>query len=210
MKMAIIGATRGIGSELLAQSLDAGYEVTVLVRDPRKIRQNSDKLTVVAGDFLDVASLEKATVKADAVVVSVGTNPGFKPVKLFSEGTRLLLQIFKKHKINPLLIAVTGIGSGDSRGHGGLLYDKIVLPLILGRMYEDKDRQEILLRENYDNWICVRPGMLTNGPLQGKYRALTRLSGVHGGKISRKDVAGFIMNQIQKPTFLGQSPLLIY
>jgi len=210
MKITIIGATRGIGKETLIQALKAGHQVTVLARNPEKIEVNATSLTLISGDFLDRDSLKKAVLGADTVIVSVGAQPGFKPVSLFSEGTRLLLDILKEHNEDPLLIVVTGIGAGDSAGHGGFMYDKIFKPLLLGRIYEDKDRQEALLRENYKNRIIVRPGMLTNGPLRGTRRALTDLTGIHGGKISRRDVAAFILKQCQKPSFVGQAPLLIY
>jgi hypothetical protein len=44
------------------------------------------------------------------------------------------------------LISVTGLGAGDSRGHGGLLYDAVVFPLLLKRVYDDKDVQEWVIR----------------------------------------------------------------
>ena len=109
-----------------------------------------------------------------------------------------------------LLIAVTGIGAGDSRGHGGFFYDRVYLPFVLRRMYDDKDRQEAIIRERIARWIIVRSGFLTNGPRTGRYRALTDLQGIHGGKISRADVADFMLSQAKDPRFLGQTPLLIY
>jgi NAD(P)-dependent dehydrogenase (short-subunit alcohol dehydrogenase family) len=33
----------------------------------------------------------------------------------------------------------TGLGVGDSRGHGGIIYDSVVFPLLLKRVYDDKD-----------------------------------------------------------------------
>ena len=46
------------------------------------------------------------------------------------------------------LIAVTGLGAGDSRGHGGLLYDAVVFPLLLKRVYDDKDVQEWIIKSS--------------------------------------------------------------
>jgi len=109
-----------------------------------------------------------------------------------------------------LLIAVTGIGAGDSRGHGGFLYDYVALPLMLGRMYADKEREERIIRERVARWIIVRPGFLTNGPRTGRWRALVDLRGVRAGKISRADVADFILAQAKSPRFIGQTPLLTY
>ena len=120
-----------------------------------------------------------------------------------------MLQAMKKTGVN-LLVCVTGIGAGDSKNHGGFLYDQIVNPLLLKTIYDDKDRQEALLNKSDVDWIIVRPGFLTNGPRSGEYRAITDLTGVKAGKISRADVAHFILVQLASPTFLRQTPLLTY
>ena len=210
MKISIIGATRGIGKEVLTQSLKIGHNVTVLARNPEKIELKSANLKIVKGDFLDFNSVAKSLKDADAVVVSVGAMPTRKSVTLFSIGTKHLLESIKNENIHPFIIVVTGIGAGESKGHGGFFYDKIFQPLLLKTMYEDKDRQEQMLMNEYDNWIIVRPGMLTKGKLTGNYRAITNLVGINGGKISRADVAHLILEQTANPTFLRKTPLLIY
>jgi putative NADH-flavin reductase len=108
------------------------------------------------------------------------------------------------------LISVTGIGAGDSRGHGGFVYDRIIQPLLLKTMFEDKDREEALLKASSLDWTIVRPGMLTNGVRTGKYRVLTDLSGVTAGKVSRADVADFILSELNLPHYARMTPLLTY
>jgi putative NADH-flavin reductase len=108
------------------------------------------------------------------------------------------------------LVCVTGIGAGDTRGHGGLLFDRLFFPLLLKAIYADKDRQESLIKASDVDWVIVRPGFLTNGPLTGRYRTMTNLSGVTAGRISRADVAHFILQQLVAPSHLRQTPLLTY
>jgi putative NADH-flavin reductase len=105
-------------------------------------------------------------------------------------------------------ICVTGIGAGDSKGHGGFLYDRLFKPLFLRTIYEGKDRQEALIRASGTDWTIVRPGFLTNGPLTKKYQVITDLTGVTAGKISRADVAHFILEELVANRYLGQTPLL--
>jgi hypothetical protein len=101
---------------------------------------------------------------------------------------------------------------GDRRrrqqGHGGFLYDRIIQPLLLKSIYEDKDRQEAQLRASDVDWTIVRPGRLTNGPATGLVRALTNLAGVTAGKVSRKDVAAFIIENLDTPDYRGEAVLL--
>ena len=108
------------------------------------------------------------------------------------------------------LICVTGIGAGDSKGHGGFFYDSIFLPFLLRTIYADKDRQESLIKASLVDWTIVRPGFLTNGPFTERYRVLTDLSGVTAGKISRADVAHFMLKELQSKHYLRQTPLLTY
>jgi putative NADH-flavin reductase len=108
------------------------------------------------------------------------------------------------------LICNTGIGARDSKGHGGFLYDRFFNPILLKTIYEDKDRQETLIRASETEWTIVRPGLLTNGSLTKKYQVITDLTDVTAGKISRADVAHFILEELAANRYLGQTPLLTY
>ena len=87
----------------------------------------------------------------------------FERTTLFSQSTRILVDAMKAAGVKRL-IAVTGLGAGDSRGHGGLLYDAVVFPLLLKRVYDDKDVQEWIVRSSGLDWTIVRPGLLTRQP----------------------------------------------
>ena len=83
------------------------------------------------------------------------------------------------------LICVTGFGAGDSRGGGGFLYSA-TFHLLLGRVYDDKDVQERIVRRSKLDWVIVRPVILTNGPKTNAYRALVDPRGWTCGFISRR------------------------
>ncbi|MFQ6613752.1 MAG: NAD(P)-dependent oxidoreductase [Fidelibacterota bacterium] len=205
MRIAIIGASRGIGNQLLRLALEAGHEVTAFSRHPEKSSVEHEHLRVIAGDILDPDSVAAVTKGQDGVCVCIGIPPTWKPVTVFSEGIRNVLASIRK---NTKLAVITGIGAGDSRGHGGFLYDHLVLPLLLKTIYQDKNRVEELLQQSSSNWLIVRPGFLTNNPRTGTYRVVEDLTGIKAGKISRADVADFILKQFETPTLFGKTPLL--
>ncbi|MGQ0657490.1 MAG: NAD(P)-dependent oxidoreductase [Chromatiales bacterium] len=209
MNLLIVGATRGIGFELLRQALEQEQEVTVLARSPHLLPIQPQRVKIVRGDIRDAAPVDDAMAGQEAVCCSIGINITWKPVTVFSDGTRNLLQAMRKHGVKRL-ICVTGIGAGDSKGHGGFVYDRIVNPLLLRSIYADKDRQEALIKTSNVDWTIVRPGFLTDGPLTKRYRALTDLAGVTAGKISRADVAHFILGQLNSRDCVKQTPLLTY
>ncbi len=208
MKIGVIGCTKGIGKEVLSQAIKQQFDVTVLVRDKTKITDKN--ISLIEGDFKDYDSVKKLAEGVDVIVVSVGLPPTFSKVNLFSKGTENIIQATKELNVNPLIIAVTGIGAGDSKGHGGFFYDKIMNPLLLKTIYEDKNRQEQILTNQYNNSIIVRPGFLTHQPKTENYKVITDLTDVKAGKISRADVADFILKQAKSPTFLNQTPLITY
>jgi putative NADH-flavin reductase len=209
MNVLIIGATRGIGFQVLQHALEKDHTVTVLARSPGKLALKHERLRVMQGDIRDEQVVGSATQGQDAVVCCIGIMPTLKPVTVFSDGIQNVLASMDKNEVK-LLISVTGIGAGDSRGHGGFFYDKIFQPLLLKTIYADKDHEESLIKGSQVNWIIVRPGFLTNGPMTGTYRVLTDMNDVKAGKISRADVAHFILDQLDSPKYLRQTPLLAY
>lgn len=209
LKILVVGASRGIGLEVVKEALERGHEVTALLRDPGKLSIEHPNLNKIRGDVGNLADLRSAAVGKDAICSCVGIGPTTKPVDIFSRGARNILSALEGAP-KARFVTVTGVGAGDSRGHGGFLYDNIFQPLLLRTIYADKDREEALIKASSANWMIVRPGFLTDGPRTRQYRALADINGVTAGKISRADVADFILDQLERPTFFGQTPLLTY
>jgi putative NADH-flavin reductase len=209
MNLLILGASRGIGLQLLQQSLQAGHVITAVARHVQDLASQPERLRTISGDILDAGMIREAMAGQETVCLTIGVGVTIKPVTVFSQGTKNVLAAMAEHGVRRL-ICITGIGAGDSKGHGGFLYDRIFRPLLLKTIYEDKDRQEALIKASATDWTIVRPGFLTNGPLTGKYRVLTDVSGVTAGKISRADVAHFLLAELSANRYLGQTPLLTY
>lgn len=209
MKILIIGATQGVGKALLETSLEENHDVTVLARQPEKIQISHPRLRVVKGDVLDAKSIETVAEGQEAICSCIGVPITFKPVDLFSKGARNILVALRQNP-GQKYIAVTGIGAGDSKGHGGFLYDYIFKPLLLKTIYADKDKEEKIIKDSGVDWMIVRPAGLTNGKRTGQYHVFNDLTGVTSKRISRLDVADFIIQQLKNPTQFGKTPLLTY
>ena len=211
-KVLIIGASRGIGLETVKAALLAGHNVRALARSAARIPIQNPGLDRVAGNALDSTTILSTLDGVDVVVQTLGVDVAprsiFERTTLFSQSTRILVDAMKATGVKRL-IAVTGLGAGDSRGHGGLLYDAVVFPLFLKRVYEDKDVQEWIVRSSGLDWTIVRPGLLTNRPAIGRYRILTAAHDWRFGLISRADVADFIVRQVDDRALIGATPLLI-
>lgn len=209
MKICIIGATRGIGKALLDVALEAGHEVTVLARNPEKCERADERLQVVKGDVLVPEDVQRCLAGQDAVCSCVGVPITFRPVSLFSQAAKNILAALGSGT-EQKYVAVTGIGAGSSRGHGGFLYDRIFQPLFLGTIYRDKDKEEELISASDSRWLIVRPAGLTNGARTGNYRVIEHLEGIVAKRISRYDVADYIIKQLTAPSDFGKAVLLTY
>ena len=211
-KVLVIGASRGIGLETVKAALLAGHNVRALARSAAKISIQNAGLEKVPGNALDSSTIRSALQGVDVVVQTLGVDIAprsiFERTTLFSQSTRILVDAMKIANVKRL-IAVTGLGAGDSRGHGGLLYDAVAFPLLLKRVYDDKDVQEWIIRSSGLDWTIVRPGLLTNRPASGRYHILTAAEDWRFGLISRADVADFIVRQIEDRALIHATPLLI-
>jgi uncharacterized protein YbjT (DUF2867 family) len=209
LKVLVLGATGGTGRLIVQQALARGYEVSALVRSPEKAKSLKGAKLII-GDVRDEKALREALKGQDAVVSALGTPASpFREVTLLSTVTRSLVSAMTAERVSRL-VCITGIGAGDSAGHGGFLFDNVIFPLLLRKVYADKNRQEAIVRDSGLDWVVVRPSVLNDKPGRDQVRALTDLSSFHGGTISRADVANFVLDQVRADTWLHRSPLITW
>ena len=137
-----------------------------------------------------------------------GLSP-FREVSLLTVATGALVTAMTHNGVRRL-VCISALGVGDSRGHGGFVFDRLFLPLLLSEAYKDKERQEAAIRASPLDWILVRPAMLTDDPARGSARAITDLARVKGGKIARADAAQFVVDQLTTDTYLRRMPVLMW
>src|SRR5438132_2319955 len=205
-RILIVGATGGTGRQLVAQALERGYVVTALVRNPAKLKVDHAQLRIIKGDVLDYASVEASMRGQDAVVSALGHKRFFYPTHIQSEGTRNILRAMETQRVSRL-VCETALGIGDSAGRMGLFYTLFIIPVVLHFYFWDKARQERLIAQSNVEWVIVRPGALTNGKKRGRYRHGREVgSFLWTVRISRADVADFMLNQLTSDTYLRAAP----
>ncbi|MDH4292322.1 MAG: NAD(P)H-binding protein [Dehalococcoidia bacterium] len=208
MKIAVIGASAGIGLESTRLGLERGHEVATLSRRAVPLPDHP-KLRQVQGSATNPRDVKTAVEGADAILVTLGVKSPFATT-LFSDSARILLQVLQDAKSSPTLIVLTGFGTGDSWSYNSLPM-RIFFSLLLKAVYADKSEQERVIAGGYQRWEIVRPGRLTNGAMRGRYQVLDKLAeGMEVGAISRADVAHFMVAQAENPTCLGQYVALTY
>ncbi len=209
MNILVIGATGGTGQAIVREALARSHAITALVRSRTKAATLLPSVRLEEGDARDPVAVSKALDGCEAVICALGTRKIslFRQITMISEATRTLVAAMEKRRLSRL-VCITGLGTGDSAGHGGFVYDRLTKPLLLRKIYEDKDRQEAIVRDSDLDWVIVRPAVLTDMPATGRVRAITDLSGFHGGQISRADVATFVVAQTTGDEWLRKAPLI--
>lgn len=207
MKLVIFGATGSIGRQLVEQALAQGHEVTALARNPVKLDLKHPNLKVVQGDVLDFAAVEKAVQGQEAVLCALGAG---RKGTVRSEGTQHIVRAMEKAGVRRFICQTT-LGVGDSQGNLNFFWKRIMFGLILREAFIDHVNQENYIKQSRLDWTIVRPAAFTNGQRTGVYRhGFTASDKALTLKISRADVADFMLKQLTDNTYLHKTPGLSY
>jgi putative NADH-flavin reductase len=197
----VFGASGRTGRWLVADAVAKGHRVTAFMRRRPKYCGGLDGARILLGDVLQPKSIEAAVVGQDAVFWCVAPRAMDASSRLISMGTTNVLWAMQRAG-SRLLICASAFGVGDSRWGGP--YAR-VLRRVLGQRVLDMERQEEAIRGSGVEWVIVRPTLLTNGPRTESYRIGTDLHLGLFPRISRANVAHFMMRQLAEPTFHQQA-----
>ena len=211
MKIVIFGAAGATGRILVEQALAEGHEVTAFDRHTAPLTIQHPKLTLIQGDIFNPSQVEAAIVDQDVVVSVLGVRPGVT-TPVCSEGTEYIITAMQKLGVKRFICQsafVVAALDGEWREIPWMLP---ILPLFpkVKAMFADKVIQEQEIRQSNLDWIIVRPATLTDGPETGEYKVGTPLRMCLMPKISRADVADFLLKQVSDNTYLSKVPRLRY
>lgn len=214
MKILVIGASRGIGRQVVLAALAAGHNVAAMARNPDKIGLSDPKLRLVAGDVLEPEVVRQAVKGQEAVICALGLPtlqamgpPLASRTYVLSSGTQNIINAMEETQV-ARLICVTAIGTGDSASQCTPAA-RIMLRSGLRWLFLEKDRQEVSIRASKLDWTIIRPTALTNG---SKRRAMVAPDLPSGTltHVSRADVAAVILDLITDRASVGQALVASY
>jgi len=207
MKIAVFGATGGIGGLCVRQALAEGHEVTAPVRNPARMTVTHERLRVLQCDAGDRSRVADAVAGQDAVLCALGTGAGARTT-LFSVGTRNIITAMEDSGVRRLVVVSNYcLLSETPRDLAGKLM------LFLSRIYLRKilsDQRQALeeVRQSHLEWVAVRPLALVNAPARGTFRIALDGLPPRGRRISRADVAAFMLDQTVSREYLRTAPAI--
>ncbi|HEY6744257.1 MAG TPA: NAD(P)H-binding protein [Mycobacteriales bacterium] len=214
MRVTVIGASGGIGREVVRQGRDAGHEVTAVVRDsPRSaaaIREwervpvgGAARIQVAVVDSLSGAALAGAVGGRDAVVSALGPPGRSSDPEVNSRGVRAAVKAMRETGTR----RIVAVSAAPLFAGGPLVYRRVVRPLLWAAFrshYEDLVRMERELADSGLDWTAVRPPKLTNRTGRGT-PGLSWDAPPRGGAVARADVATAILHVLADPTTIGHA-----
>lgn len=225
MRILLLGANGRTGSHVISEALSREHTVTALVRRPDALSPQSN-LTIVTGTPLSTSDMAKAFASAPAadpikaVVSTLNTgrtsdNPWAKttaPDDMMATSVRNALVEMKKNGAEKIVVlGTTGVGS--SRANSAWFFNWIVDHSNLKITFDDHYEVEKLLESKAEKdpelkWVDVRASGLSNGEKSPIKEFGNEGTGGVGWFVSRKSVAGFMIDAVERSQWDGQTPVI--
>lgn len=189
--------------------MSRGHRVTAFVRRPEALPITDSHLRTVVGDTTqDESTVAEAMGGQELVVSALGRRNTFRSDHLISRSIQVIVPAMQRAHVHRLIL-VSAFGVGESRRDAPLI-PRIMYRVLLRDIFTDKECAEEGLRGSDLDWTIVYPVLLTDGPLTRKYRIGGRLE-LHGiPKISRADVAHFILTEVEDRAFVRKAAVISY
>jgi len=210
MKVIVFGSTGTIGRHLIKQSLEKGHQVMAFCRNKEQLNEFAHpNLKTVEGDVFNIADVNSAIKNQEVVIIALGSGKSRKSI-VRSEGTKNIIAAMRTNGVSRLICQST-LGAGESNDNLNFFWKHIMFGWFLKQIFLDHELQEQYVKNSNLDWTIVRPAAFTDGEKTENY--------LHGFsptdksiklKISRADVANFILQQVADQSYLHQTPGLSY
>jgi len=205
IKIAVLGGGGRTGKYLIAQLIEKGYHINVLLRKPETFQIKSPLIQIIKGDALDFNVVSNLIDGCQAIISTIGQRPG-EPL-VAEQATRNILRAMTTFGVKRYLL-VAGINIDtpfDKKGHKTIIatdWMKLNYPVI------QKDRQKAygLLVGSTINWTLVRVPFIEFNNVIGDVTA--DLSDCLGDKVTAGNIAKFLIEHLFDNSYDNKAPFI--
>ncbi|MFS0713328.1 NAD(P)H-binding protein [Microbacterium sp. 2P01SA-2] len=210
----VLGGSGRTGTHVLTQAVNRGYRVRALVRQPLALNAPAG-VELIAGTPANIDDLRRAADGAEAVVSALNNsrasdNPwarSVSPPTFMTDATRDTLTVMAENGIRRIAVAST-IGAGDSWRTLNPMFKAMIMASGIRRGYNDHHGVDAVVRASDAEWILARSVALTDAPPRGPLRSALAGSEKPGSRVSRSEVARFLVDAIEDDTWLHRAPII--
>lgn len=208
MKVIIFGATGGIGKWAMKHALDKGHEVSVYVRNAKKV-QPQDNLTVIEGQIDNQAAMDAALAGQDAVIWCVGIPLKRKYARMDSlDGHKVLLKAMEKNDVKRIVDWGTpSVPFEKDKKSFVTVFPGIAASIALTQAKKEMVGIGDMLKASDLDWTMVRFMAPKDTPYIGKVKVGfgdTKMS----LNISREDIGAFMVEQLDDDKYIRSMPII--
>ncbi len=213
MKIAIFGANGATGRLLAERCLQAGHEVTVLVRAPERFPFR-EMVRVIQGSAFDPAAVRETVEGAEVVFSVLGAKSPLRNENVLPRAVPLIVEAMQQAGVRRIIALGSAGALADSLKKQPAwrrwIVQNIVYTLFLKWPVHEQIVQYQVLSSSSLDWTMLMPPMLTHGRAKGHYRVDGEALPHNGSSISREDVASFMMQQIGSTEWIRRGVYLCY
>ena len=198
MKVLVIGAAGKTGAAVVDQAVAAGHDVTAFVHNAATYTRQD--VRIAEGDALNPDHVRTALAGQQAVIDTLGGKTPYKESTLETDAARILIAAMAEGSVRRLLV-VSALGEGDSKANASFVYEHILMPTFLRGVVKDKAGMEAEVSSSNLDWTIVRAALLTDDEPTGSIRTYAADDGDTAHKITRADLATFLVTELPRDTF---------
>ncbi len=211
MRILLLGATKGLGKEILKEALSLGFEINCLVRNTKKFPVEQNNIRVFEGDATSSIDLENAVQDSKIIISTLNVmRKNLFPwsnitndKNTISKSSKNIIEISKRKKVKHL-ISVSAWGVNESLDHIPIWFKLLIKNSNLKYPYIDHGKSEKLLVNSNLNWTILRPSALVNFLNNHQVKESISLKNKPSLIISRKSLAKFIINIVDKKNYYNK------
>ena len=202
MKLVVLGATGGIGLEIVRQAIEHGHAVTAFVRSPERLKPFQGRIRVIQGDVLNSVELERVIEGHDAVLSAFGPRVPIakSDANLLREFAVALTTAMQRAGVRRIVVVSAAFLFRDSIIPPTYLFGRLFFPGVV----TDAEGMERTIRASKLDWTIVRPPQLTDKRRSKKYRVREGHLPRFGFNIPRADVADCLIKTIEDRTSVNK------
>lgn len=205
-KIAIIGGTGKVGRHIAGKALEKGHQVRMLVRSPERLVYRDDRIEIIEGNVQDREAIRQL-LKDCQIVINTFGQPA-KEIPIYSNVTENIFDIMKDLQINRY-IGVTG-GSLTINGDKKSVLNRFgakIFRVFFPKMMEDKKKEwNFLIKNRLIEWTLIRLPFVKDDSEKGSVKENT--TDMPGTKITNRDIATFIINEIDNQKYIHKVPFI--
>lgn len=211
LRILLLGATKGLGKEILKEALSLGFEINCLVRNAKKFPIEQNNIRVFEGDATSSIDLENAVQDSKIIISTLNVmRKNLFPwsnitndKNTISKSSKNIIEISKRKKVKHL-ISVSAWGVNESLDQIPIWFKLLIKNSNLKYPYIDHGKSEKLLVNSNLNWTILRPSALVNFLNNHQVKESISLKNKPSLIISRKSLAKFIINIVDKKNYYNK------